>query len=267
MHFAMDEWALTCKNVFFPIFCKQCGLRLLTEENGYFCPTCWESSPRIERPFCPTCGRPHRAGVGLGTRANFRCGPCSTAKKPEPYRRVLAAARYDGAVQMAIKLFKFNDRPRLARPLGELLREQCARELDCDIYDFIMPVPLYRVRRRERGFNQAELLANEIASLFPKAKIDHSLRRIRPTPAQSRLTTGPERSKSVRGAFGLADDDHLKGKSVLLVDDVVTTGATVRECAAALVKGGCSIVDVACVALAVPDSGAATQRREQDRKE
>ena len=250
----VSEWSLTLKNLFFPIFCQQCGLRLLTDENGYFCPTCWEGSPRIERPFCPICGKPHRAGVGLGTRSNFRCGPCSTAAKPKPYDRVLGAARYGAAVRMAIKLFKFHDKPRLCRPLGELMREQAELELECGRYDCLVPVPLHRVRRRERGFNQSELLAREILPAFPNAALDRSLARLRPTYVQSRLQTEKERRDSVRGAFGLIDGAMLKGKAVLLIDDVVTTGATIQECATVLKKSGASIVDVLAAALAVPDS-------------
>lgn len=247
------DWSLTLKNVLFPIFCQQCRIRLLTDENGYFCPTCWESSPRIERPFCPVCGKPHRAGVGLGTRSNFLCGPCSTAPKSKPIDRVLAAARYDGAIRMAIKLLKFNDKPRLARPLGSLLREQAEREMDCGDYDYIVPVPLHRVRRRERGFNQAELLSIEIDDLFSNATIDQALTRTRPTRVQSRLRSEKERRASVGGAFGLRQADHLGGKRVLLVDDVVTTGATIHECATVLKKeGGVARVDVLAVALAVP---------------
>lgn len=249
---AAREWTLTIKNLAFPIFCQQCGVRLLTDDNGYFCPTCWESSPRIERPICPVCGKPHRAGVGLGTRSNFRCGPCSTQKKPYPYDRVLATARYDGAIQLAIKRLKFNDKPRIARPLGELLREQVERELDCDTYDCIVPVPLHRVRRRARGFNQAELLAREIAPLFANALIDTSLVRLRPTHVQSRLHSEKQRQESVRGAFGLGANANFAGKRVLLIDDVVTTGATIHECATVLKKGGATVVDVLAVALAIP---------------
>jgi len=253
---ATREWTLTLKNLAFPIFCQQCGLRLLTDDNGYFCPTCWESSPRIERPFCPVCGKPHRAGVGLGTRSNFRCGPCSTQKKPHPYDRVLAAARYDGAVQLAIKRLKFNDKPRIARPLGELLREQARRELDCDTYDCLVPVPLHRVRRRARGFNQAELIAHEIAPIFPNAVVDTSLIRLRPTHVQSRLHSEKERRESVRGAFRLSKRANFSEKRVLLIDDVVTTGATIHECATVLKKGGAAVVDVLAVALAIPGSDA-----------
>lgn len=252
MYAVSNDWSLTLKNLFFPIFCKECGVRLLTEDNGYFCPTCWERSPRIERPFCPVCGRPHPAGVGLGTKSNFRCGPCSVAETPYPYRRVLGAARYDGAVKLGIKLLKFYDKPRMAKPLGELLREQAAQELEPETYTHVVPVPLHRVRRRERGYNQAELLANEVLPLFPRARLDRSLIRVRPTFAQSRLHGEKERQESVRSAFTVIHDDHLRGAEVLLVDDVVTTGATIGECAKALLQCGVAHVDVLAVALALP---------------
>ena len=82
-----NEWTLAVKNLVFPIFCQECGRRLLTDDNGYFCATCWELMPRIERPFCTVCGRPHRAAVGLGTRSNFPCGHCLAAGPVRPVRR------------------------------------------------------------------------------------------------------------------------------------------------------------------------------------
>lgn len=250
--FISDEWSLTLKNLILPVFCKQCGVRLLTEENGYFCPTCWESSPRIERPFCPQCGRPHTAGAGLGTRGNFLCGPCSAGFEKPPYRRLLAAAHYDGAVAEAIKLLKFHDKPRLATALGGLMAEQAANELDCHDYDLLLPVPLHRVRRRARGFNQAELLARHLLPFFPNARLDTSLRRVRPTRVQSRLRTERERRANVKGAFALDPPTHVTGKRVLLIDDVVTTGGTVYECAKVLLNARVAYVDVMVSALALP---------------
>ncbi len=247
-----NDWTLAIRNLLLPIYCKQCGERILTEENGYFCPNCWEMSPRIERPFCPVCGRPHPAGVGLGTRSNFRCGPCSSATVERPYRRILGAAIYEDAIESAVKLFKFNDKPRLAGPLGELMADVAARELDCDAYDYVIPVPLHRVRYRERGFNQSLLLAREVLPVLPNAALDGSLRRIRPTRVQSRLHSEAERRENVRGAFAVEDGAHLAKKAVLLVDDVVTTGGTVSECASVLRAAGVAVVDVLAAALAMP---------------
>jgi competence protein ComFC len=240
-------WGLTLKNLFLPIFCKQCGVRLLTEENGFFCPDCWESSPKIERPFCIKCGRPHERMVGLGERSNFPCAECRD--RPNPHiRQIVAPALYASVVETAIKLLKFNGRERLAGPLAEWMRETALQELNPDEYDLVTPVPLHKVRRRERGFNQSELLARGVLPIFPNARLDMSLSRIRPTRTQSRLT-GPERGTNVRGAFAVIGPD-LGNAKVLLVDDVVTTSETVTECAAALRRAGAYRVDVLAAALA-----------------
>ncbi|MCL4691476.1 MAG: ComF family protein [Candidatus Hydrogenedentes bacterium] len=255
-----SDWVLTLKNLLLPQFCRQCGERILTEENGYFCPTCWEMSPRIERPFCPICGRPHPAGIGLGTRSNFLCGPCSASNEQRPYRRILGAAQYEGAIEEAVKLLKFNGRVRLAQPLGELAAEAAREELDCETYGFVIPVPLHRVRHRERGFNQSKLLAQEVLAVLPNAQLDESLKRIRPTKVQSRLHGEAERRENVRGAFAVVEGGHVAGATVLLVDDVVTTGGTIAECALALRSAGVAVVDVLAVALALPHNPGAQSK-------
>lgn len=242
-----DDWALTLKNLLLPIFCKRCGLRLLTEENGFFCPTCWEQSPRIERPCCSVCGRPHETMVGFGARQNFPCADCRESP-PRHVRRIYGAMRYEDTLADAIRLFKFYDKPRLAMPLGELLADYIVEELDPPAYDALVPVPLHKVRLRDRGYNQSELLAREVLALFPNAVLDTSLARIRPTRTQSRLAR-TQRRNNMKGAFAVLGDS-LKGKTVLLVDDVVTTSTTVSECARALKRAGAVTVDVLAVALA-----------------
>ncbi|MBI5093993.1 MAG: ComF family protein [Candidatus Hydrogenedentes bacterium] len=250
---ALTDWMAATRNLALPIFCKLCDRRLLTEDNGFFCPECWERSPRIERPFCSMCGRPHRGAAGFGFQTNFPCAECR-AKKSPAVRRVFGAASYDGAIAEAIKLFKFHDKPRLARPLAALMEEFAAREVDCPSYALLVPVPLHPVRERERGFNQSRLLAQAIQQCFPNAQLDESLRRIRPTRVQSRLTGERERRSNIAGAFAVMGDD-LNGKTVLLIDDVVTTGGTVEECAKALLRAKAGAVDVMAVALAGYASG------------
>ena len=248
-----EEWALTIKNVFLPMFCNACGCRLLTEENGYFCPTCWEVSPRVQRPFCSVCGRPHGGVLGFGGLSNFPCADCreQTARGALRFRRTYGAALYDGAVKEAIKLLKFHKKQRLARPLGEVMADFAAREMECEAYDFIVPVPLHKVRERDRGFNQSRLLAQWVLPVFPNARIDESLRRIRPTCVQSRLKTAAERWANMIGAFAVIGD-RLAGARVLLVDDVVTTSGTVSECSAALCRASVASVDVFAAALRSP---------------
>jgi len=204
-------------------------------------------SPRIERPFCSVCGRPHAGTVGFGTASNFPCAGCRDAK-PSPVRRTYGAALYEDAVEEAIKLLKFGGRQRLAKPLGALMAEFATAEMDVAQYDCVIPVPLHRIRERERGFNQSRLLAQEVVSIFPNAALDESLQRIRPTRVQSRSTGQAERRENVVGAFAV-DGDSVSGKCVLLVDDVVTTGVTTSECAVALHRAGAAQVDVLAAAL------------------
>jgi len=244
---------LTIKNLFFPIFCKHCGERLLTDENGFFCAACWESSPRVTRPFCSVCGRPHGAEAGFGGLSNFPCARClAPGIDKRPHRRIYGAAVYQDAVEEAIKLFKFHDRPRLAGPLGELMRDFAEAEIDGTAYDLLVPVPLYRVRLRDRGYNQALLLAREVAPAFPQAAVEEALVRTRPTQAQSRLKGEDARRANVRGAFAVASDRHVRGKRVLLIDDVATTAGTASECARVLKRAKAAAIDVFVAALAVP---------------
>ena len=198
-------WALTLRNLLLPVFCQQCGNRLMTEENGYFCPTCWEMSPRIEPPYCDHCGRPHPAAAGFDPRPCFPCAECRDQART-PIRRIYGAAVYAGAIDAAIKLMKFNGKRRLAGPLSEVMTEFASREMPCDKYERIVPVPLHVVRERERGFNQSRLLAEGILAAFPNAVLDDSLRRIRPTRVQSRLTDPAGRRANVKGAFAVTGD-------------------------------------------------------------
>lgn len=245
-----EPWALTLRNLLLPVFCKQCGNRLMTEENGYFCPTCWEMSSLIERPFCDCCGRPHVAAAGFDPRPSFTCADCRERTRL-PYRRIYGAAVYTGAVEEAIKLFKFNGKRRLATPLGALMAEFAQREMACERYGFVVPVPLHKVRERERGYNQSRLLAERVLECFPNAHLDESLLRIRPTRVQSKLTDPAGRRANVKGAFAVRGA-FPADSAVLLIDDVVTTGGTVHECAAALRRAGAGTVDVFAAALALP---------------
>ena len=243
----LQEWALITKNLFLPVFCRSCGDRLQTDENGFFCRACWSNILRIERPYCSVCGKPHPPMAGYHTDFNFPCAQCRETSK-QSYRRMFAPAVYDGPTAAAIRLLKFRRKKKLAEPLGELMVDFALRELDRDGYDYIIPVPLHRVRERERGFNQSRLLAEVLLPTFHGAALDVSLKRVRPTTPQTRLSSAEERRANVQGAF-CVEDGALAGKTVLLVDDVITTGGTASECARALRGAGVKAVDVFAVAL------------------
>lgn len=244
-------WKLTLKNLLFPIFCKQCGLRLLTDENGFFCATCWELPERIERPFCSTCGRPHPKRVGLDVQDHYPCAKCNARTDDIPYRHVFAATAYEGAAAEAVKLLKFHERRWIVRAMCEELERVIENELIPEHYTLLTPVPLHPVRLRHRGFNQALLLAEGLIEQFPKAEVSTALQRIRPTEVQSRITDPKARKSNVKGAFAVDREVDLTGHRILLLDDVVTSGGTALECAKALQRAGAESVDVLTFALAL----------------
>jgi ComF family protein len=159
-----------------------------------------------------------------------------------------APALYEEAIKQAILLLKFAEKERLAGPLAELMVEFAQEELPLSDYDLVTPVPLYPVRERERGYNQAALLAMAVAPACLQATYTPALRRMVPTQTQS-LLTGQPRHRNVKGAFA-GNGIPVKGKAVLLIDDVVTTGSTVNECAGTLLRAGAASVDVLAIALA-----------------
>ena len=159
-----------------------------------------------------------------------------------------AAALYEaeGTIRQAILLFKYGGRPSLGRHLGRRMVEAAERLLDPRDYDRLIPVPLHPRRERERGFNQAAILAKELGTGWGVPTAHRVLRRFRPTEAQSGGRR--KREENVKGAFRVVRADRVEGRRLLIIDDVFTTGATVNECAKALLAAGAA--DVAVYTLA-----------------
>jgi ComF family protein len=164
------------------------------------------------------------------SRPAAKCARCR--RVPRLVSRARAAGAYDGALGSIVHAFKYDYRRSLARPLAALMREQAADLLTG--VDVVVPVPLHRSRRRQRGFNQATDLARHLG----KPVVERALRRTRATAAQADLPAA-RRHANVRGAFAASGGAHtVRGLVVLLVDDVSTTGATLEACAAALKQAG-----------------------------
>jgi ComF family protein len=212
----------------------------LGREELSLCQACHRSLNAVTSPLCPVCGKPFAVRSG----EDHTCEDC-LLKRPF-YDIARSPYVYEGNLMKAIHEFKYGKKSYLVRSLGPLLASYADTWLGRHNDLLVMPVPLHPKRLKERGFNQSLLLARHVASRL-EASLDYlSLRRTRWTKPQIGLTSD-ERKKNVRRAFEIVHPEGLKGKTVLLVDDVATTGSTLNECARALKKA--RVKEVFCLAL------------------
>jgi ComF family protein len=172
-----------------------------------------------------------------------RCGLCRRGLTG--YDAAYAFGSYEGTLRKLIQLFKYGRISTLARPLGNMLRLAVPR--DCG-FDLVVPMPMHWRRRWQRGFNQAALLADTLGTRL-HLPVRASIKRAKSTPPQAGLTSAQRRA-NVSGAFRVSRPESVRGKRVLLVDDVLTTGATAGACARALKRAGATHVAVLTVARA-----------------
>lgn len=228
-----------------PTSCSYCNSSVGDSGIPFFCTECWSDFSVMTGPLCPHCGRPFDSPEALQDSPNHRCLECR--REPPVFDQALSAGHFEGPLREAIHQFKYRPCRSLGAPLGRWLA-------DCIIppngIDLIIPVPLHRSRLRQRGFNQSLLLAYALSSRFGIPLCYDNLIRTRPTKPQVELS-GAERIRNVAGAFELSDRADVHGRSVLLVDDVFTTGATMNECARVLREAEAAHVSVLTVARAV----------------
>ncbi len=221
---------------FLPRFCLFCQTPLANDEDT-ICSTCRGRMPLINSPVCQVCGAPFQSPAG-----NDRlCQACQM--HPPPFVQARAAAWYENPVHEAIHRLKYQRQMLYSRPLQSLLTAGAGAEMAAAA-DCIVPVPLHPRRLRQRGFNQALILARA----FPPEKVAYDLLvRLRWTEPQVNLS-GRQRQDNIRGAFAVRRPEDIEGRTFLLIDDVYTTGATVRECAKVLMQAGAARVAVLTVA-------------------
>jgi ComF family protein len=229
----------------YPPTCISCGAA--TGEAHALCAACWSGIRFIERPFCERLGTPFAVDLGQPLLS-----PAAIADPPV-FGRARAVAEYDGAASLLVHRLKYNDRLELARALGHMMTRAGA-ELLAEA-DVIVPVPLHRWRLWRRRFNQAMALAGVVSresgvpcDPFLLARVKHTRRQVGLTKAQ--------RQANLQGAFRVAPDARarLQGKRVLLVDDVLTTGATANAASRALLRGGAASVDILAFARVVTEA-------------
>jgi ComF family protein len=230
-------------DLFFPPACAACDSRLRASAPGPFCTLCAESLEPLVPPFCTVCGEPFG-----GEGPSHPCLRC--LRKPPPFDLLRAPYVYGGALREAIHRYKYGGAWDLGRHLAPLLARG-GPGLDPRSFDVVVPVPLHPRRLAERGFDQAVPLARAVARESGLPLRPRALRRLRATAPQAALV-GEARRANVRGAFAVSRPSEVAARRVLLVDDVVTTGATARACAAALREAGAKGVGVLSLARTGP---------------
>lgn len=210
---------------------------------AYLCDACAAKAPRIKPPFCHTCSEPF-AGAITDT---FSCANC--AHRVLHFEAAVAAYRSRGVVRKLVHNFKYQHHLHLRHPVADWLAETLADpRLQGRRFDRVIPVPLHPARERERGFNQAELLA-ELFAARAALPMKNDLERLRYTTTQTAFDRA-ERMENLRDAFRLRKMADVRGLRVLLIDDVLTTGSTLSECARVLKAGGAISVHAATAARA-----------------
>lgn len=202
--------------------------------------------------MCSICGEKLFTGEHSTELIPLFCGLCRRAAPP--YRKAISYGSYAGPLRDLVHLLKYHQVKPAARFLGKLLNEILAKAPFPESL-LVIPVPLWTGRRRARGFNQAEVIARTLVSGTASTRIQldtTSLVRQRETASQTGLTRHQRRA-NVRGAFAVVRHEAIQGRSILLIDDVMTTGTTAGECARVLLRAGAKEVFVATVARATKE--------------
>lgn len=218
-----------------PPRCPGCAAVVAADHR--FCVDCWRQLRFLTAPGCDLCARP------LGTHDGLICGPC--LKAPPAYDNVIAGVAYGDIASRVVLRLKYARRPGLARTMAAVLADRLPKDAS-----MLVPVPLHRWRLWQRGFNQSAAFAHALQQRSGIPVQVDALRRTRATPSLRGLDPG-QRQRAVQGAFGATQ--RFDGAHVLLVDDVLTTGATANACAKALKKAGAARVTLVCWARVVGD--------------
>lgn len=225
--------------VIFPNQCLSCNS--LIGQEGLFCISCWQKLQFITEPKCKICSQAFEFKID----DELICARCLSFKPN--FDKTIAVFRYNSAIKQIIKNFKYYDNSFLAKKLSSLLFAKIAPSVND--FDFISAVPLHKSRLKYRKFNQSILLAKEVAKKFDKKLYYDLIFRTKNTATQASLKS-KERAKNLKSAFAFNEKylAEIKNKRILLVDDVMTTGATLDNCAKVLKKAGAKEVIVLVVA-------------------
>ena len=229
-------------DIVYPRTCLVCKRHLKETAcvDNLVCMECWGKIKINPPPFCRHCGR------HMENPERNICPNC--VRKQLHFDRAFSPCVYEGVIKELIHAFKYQGKDYLGQTLTRLMIEFIEDyNLPIGMLDLVVPVPLHKTRLREREFNQAQILSNHIARKFNKNVLHDSLRRLRHTKTQTELEID-QRLLNVKNSFAVTKNREIKGKNILLVDDVLTTGATCSEAAYVLKNAGANIVFVLTLA-------------------
>jgi ComF family protein len=256
-------------SVLFPSDCRICALPLLNISRLPVCPDCLDGITAIKGSVCSICGERVLSSYAFPDDDGWvRCPMCRRIERP--FERAVAYGSYEGGLRELVHLLKFSGVRPAAPVLGGMLAQALAG-LESEFEQekvLVIPVPLFKVKRRQRGFNQAELIARAALKRYDSngrlQLVPDVLLRTRDTHSQIGLTSH-QRRENLRGAFKVARAALVTGREVVLVDDVYTTGTTAMECSRVLRRAGASKVWVATAARTMKEAGFKVAKWESDK--
>lgn len=225
-------WCRQALRFVLPVECLTCGASLSTDPVPFFCTMCWHTIRPLQQPVCARCDQPFVSPAATAYTPNHQCQDC--IERPPDFERAWTLFPYLPPLQDAICSFKYRGKHTLARPLARLMISALPQGIDADV---IIPVPLHPARLRAREFNQSLLLADQLSHHLARPVSATHLVRIAATDPQTTLSR-QARLRNLRKAFEVRRPHDLAEKSILLVDDVFTTGTTLNECAKSLRNAG-----------------------------
>lgn len=225
----------------FPPYCGHCRQRASEGLSGEICPGCWAVVKKWDDGQCQRCGHPVAGTHSLCDKCLIPDWGCNDVKTIGPFEAPLSNA---------LHMLKYSDAQSVSRKLGVLMAGRIASATNYCKADMVLAVPLHKARKRERGYNQAQLLAEQLGKALDIPAPEGLVTRARHTKSQTTLNK-EERHRNVEGIFAVQNPDRIKDKTIILVDDVLTTGATIGSCGQSLLSAGAREV-LAMTAAAAP---------------
>lgn len=257
----ITKWLEPLITFIYPAACRECENLIGISRIPYICDECWAKIEHLESPWCQRCGIPMHIQNALTANSPIICSEC-LANAPS-YGKLRATAFYEPTLREAIHLLKYEKKRILVKHLIQLMQQHLPNDFSREDYDWLLPIPLHKKRYRKRGFNQSELIATGVSSVWNVPVRKDILLRVRDTVALSRLNSQAERVETITGAFEVRFPESVQGKRILLIDDIFTTGTTVDEAIRVLQPAKPSTIDVLVLCRTrAPDSSQAANSRQ-----